>query len=357
MLRKYLSQENIESKDNALVPLRYVGPLKLNNQIDEDQIFVPLATYESPLWPSVDRGFRVTRKCGGIGVWHQGQIMSRSFILNAASTSKAIEYKNKISLLDLTAAISSTSRFAKQKDIYIETMGRHIFVRLTLETGDAAGHNMVTKAANAALSYILEQYKELEYGSISGNLCTDKKVSAINSIYGRGHNVIANAIIPAKICQRMIRVTPERLKQLHLEKNLIGSMLAGSLRSANAHIANMLLAFYLATGQDAANIVEGSQSITDCNVTRDGSLEITCHIPNLIVGTIGNGKDLAHVWQGLEKMGCLPDGQSPGQSSARLAMICAATCLAGELSLLAAQTNEGELIHSHEVLERQSKNR
>lgn len=33
--------------------------------------------------------------------------------------------------------------------------------------------------------------------------------------------------------------------------------MAGGVQSANAHFANMLLAFYLATGQDAANIVEG----------------------------------------------------------------------------------------------------
>ena len=32
--------------------------------------------------------------------------------------------------------------------------------------------------------------------------------------------------------------------------SLIGTLLAGGLRSANAHFANMLLAFYLATGQD-----------------------------------------------------------------------------------------------------------
>ena len=46
-------------------------------------------------------------------------------------------------------------------------------------------------------------------------------------------------------------------------------MLAGGIRSANAHFANMLLAFYLATGQDAANIIEGSQGIVHAEV-REG---------------------------------------------------------------------------------------
>ena len=49
---------------------------------------------------------------------------------------------------------------------------------------------------------------------------------------------------------------------MNVRKNMIGTLLAGGIRSANAHYANMLLAFYLATGQDAANIVEGSQGVT-----------------------------------------------------------------------------------------------
>ena len=66
-------------------------------------------------------------------------------------------------------------------------------------------------------------------------------------------------------------------------------MLAGGIRSANAHYANMLLAFYLATGQDAANIVEGSQGIVHAEV-RGKDLYFSTTLPNLIVGSIGAGK-------------------------------------------------------------------
>ena len=44
----------------APIPLRWVGPLRLSgNVIDGEEISVPLATYESPLWPSVKRGAKV----------------------------------------------------------------------------------------------------------------------------------------------------------------------------------------------------------------------------------------------------------------------------------------------------------
>ena len=51
-------------------------------------------------------------------------------------------------------------------------------------------------------------------------------------------------------------------------------------------------------------------------------------------------------------MGCLEE-REPGDNSLRLAQIIAATVLCGELSLMSAQTNFGELIRSHNLFERQ----
>ena len=140
------------------------------------------------------------------------------------------------------------------------------------------------------------------------------------------------------------------METLNTRKNLLGSLLAGSIRSANAHYANMLLGFYLATGQDAANIVEGSQGITRAE-ERDGDLYFSCTLPNVIVGSVGNGKGLPEVEEALTKLGCRQE-REPGENGRRLAVLAAATVLCGELSLLAAQTNPGELMRSHVVLER-----
>ncbi|HSX20530.1 MAG TPA: hypothetical protein VLG38_05350, partial [Gammaproteobacteria bacterium] len=45
----------------------------------------------------------------------------------------------------------------------------------------------------------------------------------------------------------------------------------------------------------------------------------------------------------------------PGSNARRLAIIIAATVLCGELSLLAAQTNPGELMRTHLIMERANK--
>lgn len=337
----------------AAVPMKTVGPLLLAGPEVEGEVSVPLATYESPLWPSVDRGARVTRGCGGLKVVVVDERMTRSVVVQAPGAVEAAGVAQALPLrkAELQDAVATTSRFAQLKDVHTQVAGNLLYIRFELSTGDASGHNMVTKAADALMKWLLHEYPLLTYISISGNYCTDKKVSAVNGILGRGRYVVTEAVIERALCAKLLRTTPEKMAEINLKKNLIGSMLAGSLRSANAHFANMLLAFYLATGQDAANIVEGSQGFVHSEVTPEGHLYFSCTLPHLIVGTIGNGKDLGFVRDNLDKMGCLAE-RPPGANARRLAALCAATVWCGEISLLAAQTNPGELMRAHLSLER-----
>jgi hydroxymethylglutaryl-CoA reductase (NADPH) len=341
---------------NALVPMQTVGPIAIFGPELTDRVHVPLATYETPLWASVDRGARISTHCGqGICAIISDERMTRSITVEAPTiiiAQKALQdiLNNQEKLSDV---VTKTSRFAKLIRIHPEQIGNLIFLRLEFTTGDAAGHNMVTLASEHIQRWILEHHPELSYVAISGNMCTDKKVSAINGILGRGKAVIAELIIPRKICQRFLKVSPEAIVNVHIKKNLLGSIAAGSIRSANAHFANMLLAFYLATGQDAANIVEGSQGIVHCEV-RDDALYFSVSIPNIIVGTVGNGKELPFVHENLTSMGLTQDNE-PGKNSRKLALIVAATVLCGELSLLGAIAHPGELIQSHLDIERNKK--
>ena len=336
----------------APVPMRKVGPVRLAGPDAEGEFLVPLATYETPLWPSVERGARVTAQAGGIRAVVLDERMTRSVLVDAPDAAGA---RDLVAFLearraDLAQVAAGTSRFAQLKDVHCEVVGHLVYVRFEFTTGDAAGHNMATRAADALLAWILERRPECAYGSISGNYCCDKKPSAVNGIRGRGKSVVAEATIPRKLVERYLHTTPEKIAELNVRKNWVGTTLAGGLRSANAHFANMLLGFYLATGQDAANIVEGSQGFTLAEV-RGEDLVFSVTLPNLIVGTVGNGKGLPFVEENLRELGCL-EAREPGANARRLALICAATVLCGELSLLAAQTNPGELMAAHLRLER-----
>lgn len=339
----------------AGVPMRWVGPLRISGNVAQTETQVPLATYESPLWPSVGRGAKVSMLADdGIVTTLVDERMTRSVLLEAVDAHTALAAARAIEsrIEELRDLVRSSSRFARLIDIRHEINARLLFVRFEFSTGDASGHNMATLASEVLLTHLLRTVPGVSYGSISGNYCTDKKATAINGILGRGKNVVAELLVARETVADVLHTTAAKVVELNIRKNMLGTLLAGGIRSANAHFANMLLGFYLATGQDAANIVEGSQGVVMAE-DRDGDLYFACTLPNLIVGTVGNGKGLGFVETNLTRLGCREE-RAPGDNARRLAVIAAATVLCGELSLLAAQTNPGELMRAHVRLEREN---
>ncbi|UGT58397.1 hydroxymethylglutaryl-CoA reductase [Nocardia asteroides] len=337
----------------AAVPLQWVGPIRITGTIVDDAVDVPLATYETPLWPSVGRGARIsTLSERGIVATLIDERMTRSILLEAddAYTALTAVRQLKDRFPELQEVVAGSSRFARLIDLHHQINGNLLFLRFEFSTGDASGHNMATLASDHLMDHILTTVSGVRYGSISGNYCTDKKATAVNGILGRGKNVVTELLVPREVVEARLHTTARQVVELNIRKNLIGTLLAGGIRSANAHYANMLLAFYLATGQDAANIVEGSQGVTHAE-DRDGDLYFSCTLPNLIVGTVGNGKHASFVDENLERLGCRAE-REPGANARRLAVIAAATVLCGELSLMAAQTNRGELMRAHTQFER-----
>lgn len=343
------------------VPVKLIGPIRIIGQEVNDEVFVPLATYETPMWPSTNRGASVSRATEGIRCVILKDGMTRSVLLEGDSvqTLKAVIDDLPLRREELCAVVHSTSRFCRLIDWQTQVVGNLLYLRLSMETGDASGHNMTTKAADGVIDWLLHTYPELKYVSVSGNICIDKKVSAINGLLGRGKYVVAEILIPRAVCLERLKTTPEAIVNLNIKKNLLGSIVAGGLRTANAHYANLLYALYLATGQDVANIVEGSQGFTFAEL-RNENLYFSVTLPNIIVGTVGNGKHYDFVQNYLAQCGChqlfdpTADDIIQGKNARRLAIITASTVLCGELSLMAAQTNRGELMRAHEHYERKS---
>ncbi|MGI0120435.1 hydroxymethylglutaryl-CoA reductase [Zooshikella sp. RANM57] len=332
--------------------MKTVGPIKIKSPEIEGDISVPLATFETPLWPSTARGAKISRLTDGIYTVILSDCMTRSILLEAPSAQYATEVVNTMETHrnKLTEIVAKNSNYAHLENWHCQVLGNLLYIRVAITTGDASGHNMITQAADAVTTMLLQQYKKLKYISISGNYCTDKKVSAVNGILGRGKYVVAEILVPKQICEIHLKTTPTKLVDLHIKKNLLGTLLAGGVRTANAHFANILLAIYLATGQDAANIVEGSQGIVHAEI-RGEDLYFSVTLPNIIVGTIGNGKQLDFAKENLNLLGCDKD-LTPGKNARRLAVIVTAAVLCGEISLLAALCNPGELMRSHLDMER-----
>ena len=142
--------------------------------------------------------------------------------------------------------------------------GTNLYIRFKTTTGDAMGMNMISKGVEHALSVMATEggFEDMQIVSVSGNYCTDKKAAAINWIDGRGKGVVAEAIIPGEVVKSVLKSDVDSLVELNMSKNLVGSAMAGSIGGFNAHAANIVAAIFIATGQDPAQVVEGSNCIT-----------------------------------------------------------------------------------------------
>jgi len=223
-----------------------------------------------------------------------------------------------------------------------------VYVRFEFDTKDAMGMNMVTIASDA-MSKLIEAKTKAKCLSVSGNMCIDKKPSALSMIEGRGKSVVAEAVIKKDIVKSVLKTTPEDIVELNYRKNLMGSALAGSL-GHNAQFANMVAAMYIATGQDPAHVVEGSLGITMAEQDANG-LYISVYMPAVNVGTVGGGTGLATQKEALSILGCAGSTATPGETAKKFAEIVAATVLSGELSVLAAQAS-GQMTRAHVKLGR-----
>jgi hydroxymethylglutaryl-CoA reductase (NADPH) len=190
------------------------------------------------------------------------------------------------------------------------------------------GMNMATIATEAA-AHVIERGTGARLVALSGNMCTDKKASALNLIEGRGKSVVAEVTLPEKLVSEKLHASSAAIADVNTRKNLVGSAKAGAM-GYNAHFANVVAAIFIATGQDAAQVVEGSLGFTTAEADDDG-LYFAVSLPALEVGTVGGGTKLPTQQECLKIMGLA----GPGNARA-FAEAVACAVLAGELSLLGA---------------------
>ena len=249
---------------------------------------------------------------------------------------------------DLAEAAEATTGHGELQDVTPYVVGDNVFLRFSYDTKDAMGMNMATIATEAACE-VVEAETPAELVALSGNLCSDKKPAAINAIEGRGRTVAADVLVPHEQVEQRLGTTTEAIAEANTRKNLVGSAKAGAL-GFNAHAANVIAAAFLATGQDAAQVVEGANTITTVDAREEG-LYASVTLASLEVGTVGGGTKLPTQAEGLDVLGYAGGGDPAGSNADALAEAIAAGALAGELSLLAALASR-HLSSAHEDLGR-----
>jgi hydroxymethylglutaryl-CoA reductase (NADPH) len=343
-----LYSRNIENYIGTVkVPVGIAGPLRVNGLFANGDFFVPMATTEAALVASYSRGSRCITAAGGCSTLLVKESVCRSpgFIFKDLSDAGRFvvwaqdQYKR---FEDLT---TGTSRHCRLMDINITIEGNHVYLGLNFSTGEAAGQNMVTIAAQAICDYIREQSPVIAKNIfVEANLSGDKKSSFLSFQTVRGKKVEAEARIPAKHVEKYLHTTPSVMCD-YWRISSIGGSLSGTI-GMQGHYANCLAAVYLATGQDVACVSESSVGVTRLELDDNGDLYASVSLPNLIVGTVGGGTGLP------SQRACLNILKNAGaDNSHAFAEILAALCLGGELSIIGAIC-AGDFTKAHRLLAR-----
>ena len=330
----------------AQVPIGLAGPLRVAGEHARGDFYIPMATTEGTLVASYNRGMRLLSECGGVRTTVVKHTMQRSPVFEFADALEARRFSEWLGehFVGIKAAAEATSSVAKLVSITPFAVGNLLYCRFDYTTGDAAGQNMVGKATQAACEHIRESHPDKPWYILSGNIDTDKKHSAINTLLTRGKRVIAEATIKAEAIERLMGVTPADLFRVRQMSNA-GAFMAGSANNG-AHAANGLTAMFIATGQDVANVAESHAAITYAQLLPNGDYYWSITLTSLIVATYGGGTGLATQRECLELLGCYGQGKSD-----KFAEICAGVVLAGEISLSSAIL-AGHWVSSHDRLGR-----
>jgi len=285
-------------------------------------------------------------ECGGVKATVVKHSMQRSpvFELNDALEARSLSEWMDAHLHDIRRVAEATTSAGKLIEIGRYILGRLLYLRFNYTTGDAAGQNMVGKATLAACQWIQENHPSTPRFVLSGNIDTDKKHSQMNTIETRGKRVVAEVTVSSEVLKRILGVDAATL--FHVRQiSQAGAFMAGSSNNG-AHSANGLTALFIATGQDVANIAESQAAIVYAQLLADGDYYWSITIPSLVVATYGGGTGLATQRECLDLLGCYGAGQAN-----KFAEICAATVLAGEISLSSAIVR-GDWVSSHDRLGR-----
>lgn len=351
-----IKNRNAENVIGAVqVPVGVIGPLRVNGDYARGEFYVPLATTEGALIASVNRGAKAVTLSGGTRVKIIFDGMTRAPVFKLDSIIDVVDFIDwvKKHYEDLKRIAESTTSHGKLISVEPYVLGNNVWLRFIYETGDAMGMNMATIATEKVCEYIEENFGRARCLAVSGNMCSDKKQSIVNSLHGRGKTVVAEALIPDDIITKVLKSDKNLIHEVNLRKNWAGGARAGTFFQYNAHFANIIAAIFLATGQDMAQVVESSSGYTWTEV-RENGIYISVTLTSLEVGTVGGGTRLPTQREALSIMGVYGSGNPPGSNAKKFAEIIASTVLAGELNLLSALANK-ELGKAHLKLGRAAK--
>ena len=342
-----LAVSNIENYLGTVqVPVGLAGPVEVHGEHAQGTFYIPMATTEGTLVASTSRGMKVINRSGGVKVRvvRNGGVQ-RAPVFEFANIDDARDFCDAINSdwSWLRPIIEATTSHGKLMNIQAWQMAKIVCVRISMNSGDASGQNMVTIAAKNGTDAILKKFPTIKRYRMGGGLSGEKVPSNANVVLGRGKAVSASVTISGKVMREVTRAEIADIPR-HQQNYSNFALWGGNLNSQNS-IANTLPAMYLAAGQDIATVYESrwANNVFDYDAEND-LLHWDTHIPNLTLGTFGGGTGLPTQRECLEIMDCYGAGKAD-----KFAELCAVAALANEISFWGAMCSQ-EWVEAHAAL-------
>ena len=324
------------------MPLGLAGPLLVNGEHAQGHFYVPMATTEGTLVASYSRGMRLLTTAGGVKTTIIERYMQRAPVFHFDDAREARDFRDwlRANFETVKEVAETTTSVGKLSHIESYNVAKMCYTRFNFTTGDAAGQNMCSKAAQAACKWIEKTYLGKMRFTLSGSIETEKKHSAINSLHSRGARVIVEATLPHDLVKQMTRADTRDMYRAR-QVSTTGAMLVGASNNC-VHPGNGIASIFIATGQDEANVAEAITGLTYVELLPNKDLYWSMTLPSLIVATYGGGTGLATQREALEIMDCYGTGKVE-----KLIEIIGGAVLAGEISLASAVISD-EWVESHD---------
>ena len=334
---------NIENPiGTAQIPLGVAGPIRVNGEHADGVFYVPLATTEGALVRSYERGMMAITRAGGADtrITTNENRGSPIFTCSDVAAAHALTRFVQENFARIQAEANATTKHGRLLRLSTRQIGRDVVVDFAYHTGDAHGMNMISKATDAACTWIQEQFSVQSCYVLSGG-SSEKRASGVLFGGGKGKHVVSGVRLSSRLVRTYLNSTPERIADMW-HRTMLAQTFSGVV-GYNGHVANGLTALFIACGQDVANIANSAVALTSIEVMEGGELYVSTTLPSLTVATIGGGTGLGTSAECLQMLGCQGSGRAE-----RLAEITAAAVLAGEVSFGAALA-AGEFVRAHEA--------
>ena len=333
------------------IPTGLIGPIRVNGVHAHGDYYVPLATTEGTLVASYHRGARLVSLAGGVSALVTAEQVQRApgFVLPSLADAAVFASWAVSHFEQFRELVATRTSHGRLLDIHAHLEGNHVYLIFSYHTGDAAGQNMVTLCTEAICEVLLAQapVRPTQW-FLEANMSGDKKATVLSFMSTRGRHVVTETTLPRRLVERGLHTTPEAMAQ-YWKMSFVGGAATGSI-GVSGHVANGIAALFTACGQDIASVSESSVGITRLELTGNGDLHCSLTLPNLMIGTVGGGTSMPTARECLRIMRC--EGSVEGrEQSAKFAEICAAVCLAGEISIVGALC-AGEFAEAHRRLGR-----